>query len=155
MIKFSVHVEGESLDRADFDKKRVRKIMRTVGQKVQTDARRLVSRRAVSKGGQYPGRRSGTLFRATKYKVSRSGFLVTIAPRATNGTTKNGGFYPAILYYGVRRGARRNASHRKQQASGAWRIAPRENWTVKAAENRRAWAQQTIADGLRDALIVK
>lgn len=167
MIKFSVRLDGKTFDRIDFDKKQVRKGMRKVGQKVSSDARRLVARHAIqqpmgmgerwfvhvgSKPGEHPARFTGELRKATKFRVSRSGFLVSIEPRVTSATTRAGEFYPAILYYGVRRGARRSKNHKKQQATGPWRIAPRENWTVDAAENRRAWAQQAIAEGLRAAL---
>lgn len=155
MSKFEVNATLEGFQRIDFDRKPIKKTMRQIGQKVQTDARRLVARRAISGGGDYPGRDAGALYKATKYRVSRSGFLVSIQPRATEGTIKNGEFYPGILYYGVRRGAVRRQDRKKQTGSGPWKIEPRGNWTVDAAESRREWAQQTIAEALRASLLVK
>lgn len=155
MSKFEINATIEGFSRVDFDKKPIKKTMRSIGQKVQTDARRLVARRAISAAGEYPGRDTGALWKSTKYKVSKPGFLVTIAPRPGDGTIKSGEFYPGILYYGVRRGAIRRKDKKKQTQTGAWRISPRGNHVVDAAENRRAWAQSVIAESLQSALIWK
>lgn len=155
MSRFEINTTIDGFSRVDFDKKPIKKTMRSIGQKVQTDARRLVARKAISTAGEYPGKDTGTLQKSTKFKLSKPGFLVTIAPRPNSGTVKGGEFYPGILYYGVRRGAVRRKDKKKQTQTGAWRIAPRGNHVVDAAENRRAWAQSAIADALESALIWK
>lgn len=155
MSRFEINTTIDGFSRVDFDKKPVKKAMRSIGQKVQTDARRLVARKAISGAGEYPGKATGTLQKSTKFKLSKPGFLVTIAPRPGAGTVKAGEFYPGILYYGVRRGAVRRKDKKKQTGDGAWRIAPRGNHVVDAAENRRAWAQSVIAEALQSALIWK
>jgi hypothetical protein len=155
MARFEVNTTVTGFRRFDFEKKPVKKAMQHIGQKVQTDARRLVARKAISGGGDYPGRMTGALRSATRYKVSRPGFLVTIQPRATEGTVKGGEFYPAILYYGVKAGSRRRKDKKKQAAAGGYRIEPRKNWTVDAAEGRREYAQTIIMDALQAALVAR
>jgi len=86
----------------DFDKKQIRAAMRMAGKEVQTTAKRLVSRKQTSKRDQYPGKKRGILQRSIKPKVSRSGFLVVIKPFKIAAMGKD--FYPAYLWYGVRRG---------------------------------------------------
>ena len=152
MSKFEVNTTISGFTRADFDAKPIKKTMRSIGQKVQTDARRLVARKAISTAGEYPGKATGTLQKSTKFRLSKPGFLVTIAPRPTDGTVKAGEFYPGILYYGVRRGAVRRKDKKKQADTGTWRIAPRGNHVVDAAENRREWAQQALAVALESSL---
>jgi hypothetical protein len=155
MSRFEINTTIDGFSRVDFDKKPIKKTMRSIGQKVQTDARRLVARKAISGAGEYPGKATGTLQKSTKFKLSKPGFLVTIAPRQNSGTVKAGEFYPGILYYGVRRGSVRRKDKKKQTGNGTWRIAPRGNHVVDAAENRRAWAQSAIAESLQTALIWK
>lgn len=155
MSRFEINTRIEGFSRIDFDKKPIKKTMRHIGQKVQTDARRLVARRAISQGGEYPGKSTGALQRSTKFKLSKPGFMVTIKPQVNAQTVKGGEFYPGILYYGVRRGATRRKDKQKQQLEGPWRIEPRGNHVVDAAEARRAWAEETIAQALVESLIWK
>lgn len=119
--------------RIDFDKKKIRRAMRKFGAEIRKDARRRVSRRAVSGPGDYPGRDSGELFRSIKSKVSRPGFLVRISPEKTAGMKD---FYPAFLFYGV-----------------TGRIAPRRNYMVDALESRREFVQAGLRAALQDALV--
>jgi hypothetical protein len=138
-----VHVGWTGHSRIDFDKKKIRKVMRARGRDIQKEARRLVARRAVSEPGEYPGRDTGTLWRSIKSKVSRSGFLVRIAPQKTPEMGKD--FYPAFLWYGVRR---------KGGAEGSgWRIEARANYMTEALDRRREVSQTTIKAALQDALI--
>ncbi|WP_455913039.1 hypothetical protein [Pseudomonas syringae] len=140
----------DSYGKLDFDKKEIRKAMRKAGVLVRAEGRKLVSKRAVSEKGQYPGMRMGRLRRSIKYRVSRAGFLVKIEPQKTADMK---GFYPAYLWYGVRRGAKRGKSHKKQEATGAWRIEPRENYMVDALNNRaddvRSILKRAFAEALR------
>jgi hypothetical protein len=117
--------------------------MRARGRDIQKEARRLVARRAVSQPGEYPGRDSGTLWRSIKSKVSRWGFLVRIAPQKT--PEMGGDFYPAFLWYGVRRKG-------GEEGSG-WRIEPRANYMTEALDKRREVSENAIKTALKDALI--
>ncbi|MBD8592359.1 hypothetical protein IFT75_02950 [Pseudomonas sp. CFBP 8758] len=140
----------DSYGKLDFDKKEIRKAMRKAGVLVRAKGRKLVSKRSVSEKGQYPGMRRGTLRRSITYRVSRAGFLVKIEPQKTADMK---GFYPAYLWYGVRRNAKRGKSHRKQEATGPWRIEPRENYMVDALNSSkdavRSILKQAFADALR------
>lgn len=147
-LETNVKIEG--FTRLDFDKKKVRKSMGVLGRDVQKAARRLVSRRAVSSAGEYPGRQTGRLQRSIKYKVSRPGFLVRIAPFKTAEMGKD--FYPAYLYYGVTGHARRE-DHKAQPKNGSWQVAPRGNFMTDALESRSANARQVLMKTLQEALI--
>ena len=55
----SVRMTGHT--RIDFDRKKIRKVLRGQGREIQKEARRLVARRAVSGAGDNPGRDTGAL----------------------------------------------------------------------------------------------
>lgn len=135
----------------DFDKKEIRKAMRMAGKEVQTVAKRLVSRKQTSKRDQYPGKRKGILQRSIKYKVSRSGFLVVIKPFKTAAMGKD--FYPAYLWYGVRRGAKRGKSHKAEASGGnGWRIAPRKNYMQDALYQKQGRVKAILISRFQKAL---
>jgi hypothetical protein len=141
--------EFDSYGKLDFDKKEIRKAMRRAGALVRGEGRKLVSKRGVSEKGQYPGLRTGRLRRSITARVSRAGFLVKIEPKKTADMKA---FYPAFLWYGVRRGAKRGKSHRKQDATGAWRIEPRTNYMVDALANRADEVRSILRRAFADAL---
>jgi len=146
-----LHIDGfDSYGKLDFDKKEIRKAMRRAGTVVRGEARKLVGKKGGSSEGEYPGLRKGRLRRSIIYRVSRPGFMVKIEPQKTADMKD---FYPAFLWYGVRRGAKRGKSHKKQAATGAWRIAPRENYMVDALNRRaddvRTILRQAFAEALR------
>ncbi|MEM4988828.1 hypothetical protein V8G57_15650 [Collimonas sp. H4R21] len=132
-----LHIEGfEGFDkRIDFDKKRVRKGMQKVGRIVQREGRKL----AVS-GGDYPKRKAGLLARSIKVKVSRSGFLVRIAPQKIAGMRD---FYPAYLNYGVK------------NKHGGWRIRPKGNYMADALERKQDDVRHELTGALDGALSIK
>ncbi len=140
----------DSYGKLDFDKKEIRKAMRRAGVLVRAEGRKLVSKRGASKKGQYPGLGKGRLRRSITYRVSRAGSMVKIEPQKTADMKD---FYPAFLWYGVRKGAKRGKSHKKQDATGAWRIEPRENYMVDALNNRaddvRSILKRAFAEALR------
>jgi len=83
----------------DFDKKPIRKVVRRAGQDVQKTARRLVNRKGkVSKAGEYPGRRTGELFRSIRSK-QRNPFVAIIRP---NKTAAMKAYYPLFLLKGTK-----------------------------------------------------
>lgn len=121
------NVTYQGFERIDFDRKKIRKTMVKLGRDVQKEARRLISRRAVSHPGEYPGLRTGEMRRSIKYKVSKPGFLVRIAPYKTE---RMKDFYPAFVYYGGRK-----------------------NYMTDALEHREANAREQLYLTLQDALI--
>lgn len=141
--------EFDSYGKLDFDKKEIRKAMRRAGVLVRAEARKLVGKRGVSEKGEYPGLGKGRLRRSITYRVSRPGFLVKIEPKKTADMKD---FYPAFLWYGVRRGAKRGKSHRKQAETGAWRIEPRKNYMVDALDNRADDVRNLLRRAFADAL---
>lgn len=131
-LETNVTISGFS--RIDFDGRVVRKSMRVLGRDVQKEARRLIARRAISGAGEYPGRMTGRLWRAVKYKVARSGFMVVVRP---NKTSEMEFFYPAVLHY----------------SSEKRNIAARKNFMTDALENRATPSRAVLRNTLRDALI--
>ncbi len=134
----------------DFDKKQIRAAMRMSGKEVQGVAKRLVSQKRTSKRDQYPGKRTGTLQRSIKYKVSSSGFMTVIKPYKT---AQMKDFYPAYLHYGVRRGAKRTKSHKAGASGGSgWRIAPRKNYMQDALYQKQGRVKAIITRYFQKAI---
>lgn len=151
-LQLETNVTIDGFDRIDFDRKKVRKAMGTLGRDVQKESRRLIARRAISGAGEYPGRQSGTLLRSIRYKVSKPGFMVVVGPIRTPEMGKD--FYPAFLHYGIRR--HRVASIAKRhgkQPEGPYRLAPRKNFMTDALERRQQNARSVLRGALQDALI--
>jgi hypothetical protein len=148
-VSLVIHETINGHSRIDFDKKQVRKAMRKFGAEIRKDARRRVSRKAISAPGDYPGRDSGNLFRSITSLVSKSGFMVRISPEKTAGMKE---FYPAFLHYGVT-GKSRRKDHREQPKEGKWRIAPRANYMTAALEARKDSIRTGLRNMLQDALI--
>lgn len=117
-----------------FHRKAMRQAMERVGKDVQLAARALVSRRATSRSGQYPGRQTGVLRRSIRYRVSRPGFMVIIQPEKTQEMGKD--FYPAFLRYGSRK---RNFSARR-------------DYMEDALKKKRNEVRKVIRRALRDAI---
>lgn len=169
---FSAAVFWEGHSHLDFDRRQIRKAMRAIGADIRKVARKKVARRAVSEAGKAPGKQTGTLQRAIKSRVSKSGLLVAIRPEKTEAMGKD--FYPAFLNAGVRQGGalkrlapgeglgvsnrRRRGQRAKEttaRAAGGWRVAPRANYMEEALEERRENARQVLADALQNALIAR
>lgn len=159
--KSAFHVDFEQPEELVFNRARLRRAFVKIGQVHMRDARRLVAKRHRSSPGEAPGFRSGKLSRSIGYTVPRAskrrpGFMVKIAPNQKNGQGNrpiNGAFYPAFLFYGVRRGAKRKKRHHRGASGGSgWKIAPRQNFMVQALENRRAWTRYYLSRELRKSL---
>lgn len=156
-----LHVEGfESFDRDAFDKKKVRAGMRKAGRLVQQKAQMNL---ALARGAAgYPKVRSGRLLKSVDFKVSRSGFMVKVAPKKTSDMDA---FYPAYLHYGVKSGSKvRGRAGVKRRARGAradlvaarraggWRIAPRDNYMSDALQDSAGGVQKILKDAFADGL---
>ncbi|KEN09245.1 lexA DNA binding domain protein [Escherichia coli 7-233-03_S3_C3] len=107
------------------------------------------------------GYQTGRLARSIGYMVPRAskhrpGFMARIAPNQRNGEGNRritGDFYPAFLFYGVRRGAKRRRSHHRGASGGSgWRLAPRNNFMVETLEKNRSWTRYFLARELRKSL---
>lgn len=150
---FYLHLDGyEGFDKSvDFDKKAIRVAFRGAGRLVQRSARKLVSKRGGSKPGEFPARRTGLLGKAIGVKVSRSGFLVRVAPTKIPGMKS---FYPAYLGYGVKRkpGVRRD---KRSHGNAALRIDPRGNYVIAALDENSAQIQTLLRAAFESSLRIK
>lgn len=129
-----VHATIDGFSRIDFDRKKIRKVLRKEGGEVRKIARKLIGRRVVSRPGEYAGRDTGRMIRSIKAVVSKPGFLVRIAPSKT---AEMKDFYPAFLNYG----------------SATNNLAPRRNFMIDALDARREIARGAILGALQDSII--
>ena len=162
-----LHVEGfDNFQRDAFDKKQIRAGMRKIGKLI---AQRAQMNLALGKGQDgYPVNRTGATLESIAFKVSRSGFLVKIAPRKTAAMKE---FYPAYLHYGVKKGRRlgklapglgKGKSNRRakgaraaalaERAAGEWRITPRDNYMADALQDSSSQVQSILSAAFANAL---
>ncbi|WP_424195533.1 hypothetical protein ACMYR3_06175 [Ampullimonas aquatilis] len=133
-IELRVGLTGHK--KIDYDRKPLRDAMVSSGKLVTKTARRLVSRRAISSGGQVPGRVTGRLMKSIgeiKVRGNKGGYI-KIGPR----TFKDDHiFYPAVLYYGSR----------KQN------IKKRANYMVQALDVERDAIRSRMRESLKNNLV--
>lgn len=162
MELFQIHEKIQGFERLDFEKKDVRKGMRAIGTLIRKDAREKVAINVLKRTrvrevytgstvGEYPGKLSGTLRKSITAKISRPGFMVKIWPSPK--FFSKGDYYPAFLFYGVTRKARRQ-DHKAQVKTGKWRIAPRGNYMADALKERESDVRKILSDTLYSALKV-
>lgn len=123
----------------DYDRRAMRRALNVGAAQVRKEARRLLSKRAVSLPGEAPGQDTGALKRSIGIvrRGGKKGYVV-IGPRTfAKAGLPDDFFYPAVLYYG----------------SGKRNIAKRENFMVTALQNRREQVKATIQDALRSTLV--
>lgn len=163
-----IHVDFKADKTIKFNRRIVRRAFTKIGKAIQDDARSRISQRHGSRPGEDPGYWSGATARSIGFYVPsasgrRPGFMVKIAPNQKRGRgmtplqLKEGpgssGFYPAYLFYGVRRGAVRKKSHHAGASGGSgWRIAPRGNYMAAALDSKKAWVENTLFNALRRAV---
>ena len=119
----------------DYDRKAMRRALARGAAHIRKEARRIVSRRAVSAPGAMPGMQTGVLRRAIGIvsKGTKGGW-VKVGVRKTKEMTD---FYPAFLFYGsVKTG-----------------LAKRGNFMISALENKRDGVRTEIRAALKDALV--
>lgn len=162
-----LHFEGyDNLPRDIFDKKKIRAGMRKAGRLVMQKAQMNL---ALARGEEgYPVNRTGATLESISFKVSRSGFLVRVAPRKTSAMPE---FYPVYLHYGVKKGHRpgklapgkgkgrknrRAAGARArlvaERAAGEWRIKPRDNYMADALQDSKTDVQAILSAAFAAAL---
>lgn len=119
----------------DYDRKALRKALLEGGALVRKEARRIVSRRAVSLPGDAPGSRTGALKRAIGVvgKGSKGGWI-KIGVRKSKEMKD---FYPAFLFYGS---AKRN-------------LAKRANFMTDALQAKRDNVRSVIRTALKNSLV--
>lgn len=140
---FEIHAGITGHSRIDFDKRPIRKVLRSLGRQVAKEARKLVSSRTVSSPGGYPGRRTGALFRSIKSKEMGGGLAIAVAPYRTSELMRKGSnaYYPGFLLFGAKRNGRGGT------------LTPRQNYVLAAAERFGDAAREGISAVLRDALV--
>lgn len=118
----------------DYDRRAMRKALNSGAAVIRKTARRLVSRRAISNPGEFPGMQSGALRRAISV-VSRGskGGWVKVSLRSIAGSK----FYPAFLYYG----------------SPKTGLAKRGNFMEKALADSSASVRAQVRAALKDSLV--
>lgn len=132
---FEVSVGLEFHKTIDYDRKAMRKALREGAAKIRKEARRIVSRRAVSVAGEFPGMQTGALKRAIGIvsKGSKGGWVKVGVKKSKEMTD----FYPAFLFYGsVKTG-----------------LAKRANFITTALANQRESIRSDIREALRHSLV--
>lgn len=118
----------------DYDRSKMRRALRSGAAVVTKESRRLVSRRAVSAPGEYPGMQSGRMRRAIgTVSRGRKGGWIKVSVR----TIKGSDFYPAFLHHG----------------SPKTGLAPRANFVADALANKRDGIRSEIRAELADSLV--
>lgn len=123
----------------DYDRKAMRKALSRGGADVAKEARRLVSRNAISAPGQNPGQVTGKLKKSIGVVTRGSkGGWIKIGPRTFSKAGLGGGiFYPAILFFG----------------SSARNIGRRNNFMIEALQKKREAVRSVIRAALKDSLV--
>ena len=148
MELLEVNEKIEGFEQIDFDRREIRKGMRTIGTMIRRDARKKVARKVVSKPGEYPGKQSGKLQKSLTSTVSRPGFMVKIWPDPKK---LDDDYYPAFLWYGVT-GKSRRKDHKTQVKNGRYRIAPRANYMADTLKERETEVRKILLDALHNSL---
>ncbi len=133
-----LHVEGfDQFDQEAFNKRKIRAGMRKVGQLIAGRAQMNLALGGGQEG--YPVNRTGATTESINFKLSRSGFLVRVAPSKTASMRE---YYPAYLHYGVRR-----------KTGGGWRIRPRDNYMTDALADSRDEVRRILQQAFAAALL--
>lgn len=131
-LELDVGLEGHKT--IDYDRRAMRKALVAGAGLVRKDARRLLSRRAISSPGEVPGQQTGALARSIGV-VSRGskGGWVKVGPRAIRGSV----FYPAFLFYG----------------SPKTGLEKRANYMAQALTNQREPIRTQVRSALAQSLV--
>ena len=163
-IESYLHFEGyDSLPRDIFDKKKIRAGMRKAGRLVMQRAQMNLALARDDEG--YPVNRTGATLHSISFRVSKSGFLVRVAPKKTSAMKE---YYPAYLFYGVKRGARlsrlkageKHTTKRRREGirlrearrNNEWLIAPRDNYMADALQDSQSDIQAILSAAFAAAL---
>lgn len=163
-----VHVDFPGAKSPVFNRSIVRRAFFKIGMEIQAAAREQISQHHGSAPGQNPGYHTGATARSIGYYVpsatkTRPGLMVRIAPNQKRGrgstplplhsTAASNGFYPAYLFYGVRKGAVRTKKHHKGASGGSGlRIEPRKNYMLTALQDKKYWTERVLFNALKRAV---
>lgn len=131
-IQYSVGLTGHST--IDYDRRSMRRALGVGAGKIRAEARRIVSRRAISQAGEFPGMDTGRLKRAIGIvsKGSKGGW-VKVGVKSIQGSI----FYPAFLFYG----------------SPKTGLARRGNFMTAALAAKRDSVRGEIQSALKNSLV--
>ena len=147
----SVSVD-EGFKRIDYDPKVMRKAIKRVAKDVREEARKLISRKAVSLPGTFPGKDTGEMQRSIQIKMSKSGYSAVVRPTQTKEMKE---YYPAFVVYGHRAPNKETASRRSHRKRFGFKVAlPRENFVKAAAERHRKQFETEMSQALAEAIKV-
>lgn len=118
----------------DYDRKAMRRALVKGAAQIRKEARRIVSRRAISRPGEVPGMQTGALKRAIGIvsKGSKGGW-VKVGVRTIQGSV----FYPAFLHYG----------------SPKTNLQKRGNFMIQALDVKRETVRDEIREALKNSLV--
>lgn len=146
---------GVSVDpgfkRIDYDAKALKQPLRKSGNAVRKIARKMISRKAVSEAGQFPGKQTGTMQKSIKVKLSKSGYSVAVYPTKTQAMPV---YYPAFVVYGHRAPYSETTQEARshKQRPGKKVAAPRKNFVPEAADKYAKTFQSEMFDALGEAI---
>lgn len=135
----------------DYDPKALKQPLRKSGNAVRKIARKMISRKAVSEAGQFPGKQTGEMAKSIKVKVSKSGYSVAVYPTKTQAMPA---YYPAFVVYGHRAPYSETAQEARshKQRAGKKVAAPRKNFVPEAADKCAKTFESEMFDALGDAI---
>lgn len=135
----------------DYDPKALKQPLRKSGNAVRKIARKMISRKAVSEAGQFPGKQTGEMAKSIKVKVSQSGYSVAVYPTKTQAMPA---YYPAFVVYGHRAPYSETAQEARshKQRAGKKVAAPRKNFVPEAADKYAKTFESEMFDALGDAI---
>lgn len=137
MKPFSIEVPAYAFTQ---DRKRVKRVFAAAGQEIAAQARRLIGKGGVSKPGQPPSSRTGTLKRSVRVKPLRRGLGVTI---------KDSVFYAKFMETGAQGGGRKGVRSRKPgsgQQTG--RVMEPRPFLSTAFEMRRSSIERRVREAI-------
>ena len=135
----------------DYDPKALKQPLRKSGNAVRKIARKMISRKAVSEAGQFPGKQTGEMAKSIKVKVSKSGYSVAVYPTKTQAMPA---YYPAFVVYGHRAPYSETAQEARshKQRAGKKVASPRKNFVPEAADKYAKTFESEMFDALGDAI---
>ena len=135
----------------DYDPKALKQPLRKSGNAVRKIARKMISRKAVSEAGQFPGKQTGEMAKSIKVKVSKSGYSVAVYPTKTQAMPA---YYPAFVVYGHRAPYSETAQEARshKQRAGKKVAAPRKNFVPEAADKYAKTFESEMFDALGNAI---
>lgn len=133
----------------DLDRKKVKSTMRSIGRDLRKEARKRISRKAISAPGESPGMQTGEMRRSVKASVSRSGYSVWVRPTLTN---KMPAYYPAFVVFGHRGPGSDDPRQHGKTRVGQKVAEPRENFIEATAKAYQKQFDEQMENLLSEAL---